>query len=395
MTTPFRSKLTPALFALCLGTSLASVPANAFEPTGNEVADAFLTLLEAEDGTVKSYGGVSAGGDTITISDIQLADENGDDLTIDIATSVLKDGALHESGRLKLGSLSLTDLSLKADDGDLSIGSFSATNLVLPAPSELESTSENSIVGPAYGTLELQNTIMSDEDGNQVEIARFFTAIDAMDGDLPTESRFAVDGLKIDSANLDAGGKKALSDLGYEKITISAEGQGSWKPEEQTIIVRDFRISGEDAGTITLNFSLGGVTRDLILKLNETEGEPEQALGLIQGVSVNDLTLKLDNNSLVERVLDFQAKEAGTDRATLVSQLSSGLPMMMTILQNQALQDKVSNALTSFLKNPVSLEVKAMPANPVPIAQIMGAAMMAPQSLPQVLGLDIFANGAR
>lgn len=394
MTTVFRSKLTPALFALCLGTSLASTPVSAFEPTGNEIADAFLTLLEAEDGTVKSYGGVSASGSTVTISDIRLADENGDDLTIDIASSVLNDGTLHESGRLKLGDMSLTDLSLKADDGALSIGSFAATNLVLPAPSELNSTSENSIVGPSYSTLELQNTVMSDEDGNQVEIARFFTAIDAMDGDLPTESRFAIDGLTIDGANLDADGKKALSDLGYDKITIDAEGQGSWKPEEQTVVVRDFKISGKDAGTITLNFSLGGVSRDLIMKLNETDGEPEQALGLIQGVTVNDLILKLDNSSLVERLLDLQAKEAGTDRATLVSQLSSGLPMMVTVLQNQALQDKVSNALTSFLQSPVSLEVKAMPANPVPVAQIMGAAMMAPQSLPEVLGLDIFANGA-
>ncbi|MDN3718944.1 hypothetical protein QW131_06305 [Roseibium salinum] len=40
-----------SLFALQLS------PALAFEPSGNDVADAFLTILDSDQGTVESYGG--------------------------------------------------------------------------------------------------------------------------------------------------------------------------------------------------------------------------------------------------------------------------------------------------------------------------------------------------
>ena len=53
--------------------------------------------------------------------------------------------------------------------------------------------------------------------------------------------------------------------------------------------------------------------------------------------------------------------------------------------------DMVSNTGT-YLDAPKSLTITAKPAQPLPMSQIMGAAMMAPQSLPTVLGAEVAAN---
>ncbi|MBD1549223.1 hypothetical protein [Roseibium aggregatum] len=390
----FRSTACRLVLVLCASAPFAPLPAMAFTPTGNDVADAFMAVLETDDGMVDSYGSVSEGGETVVIKDLLLKRKDDDKKSATIATTTLRDGMVQSNGRLKLGTLSMSDLSVTAEDGGLAIGSFTATNLVLPTPEELNGSDGKSVIGPSYETLEVLDAAISDGSGNKFGIGRLFTAIDEMDGDLPTAFRFAIDDLKIKAANLDDEAQKSLTDLGYETLTISAEGQGRWDPEKETLEVKNLKLSGADAGTFALNLSLGGVTREVITKLGAAEGDPESAMGLVQGVSVQNVSVRLDNSSLVERVLDMQAREAGMDRTTLVQQLTAGLPMMVSILQNPAFQEKVVTAATTFLNDPVSLEVTVAPANPVPFAQIMGQAMMAPQTLPEVLGVDVVANSA-
>lgn len=65
---------------------------------------------------------------------------------------------------------------------------------------------------------------------------------------------------------------------------------------------------------------------------------------------------------------------------------------MLSMLNNPEFQAKVAGAATAFLKDPKSLSASAMPGTPVPFAQILGTAMMAPQSLPDILGVTITAN---
>ena len=75
----FRSSICTAAVICYLGAPMGAMPAAAFDPSGNEVADAFLSLLETEDGKVESYGSVTESGDTVTITDLQLSHDGGDD----------------------------------------------------------------------------------------------------------------------------------------------------------------------------------------------------------------------------------------------------------------------------------------------------------------------------
>ncbi|MTH97232.1 hypothetical protein [Roseibium sp. RKSG952] len=378
--------------ALMLGVSLLVTPLEAFEPSGNPIADNFLNLFETNKGEVESYGGVSENGNRVTITDIQLTDRQNDDTSIQIGSTTLEDADLLDNGRLAIEQLDIADFALQSKEAQMTVSRLTATGVTLPSPEEARLGVEPDSFGPTYRSADLQALEFTDNDGNRFDIASITTSIDEMSGNLPTAGRFAINDLTINKNDLDAEGQKTLDDLGYDSLSISVSGSGKWDPSAATLEIDDLTISGEDAGTMTINVALGGITPEVVAELNEAQDDPGKAMGIVQGVTVDGLSIAFDNASLIERMLDKQANEAGTDRQAYVSKLTSALPMMLNVLQNQAFQAKVSSALTSFLANPQNLTVSVQPNAPVPVPQIMGSAMLAPQTLPQLLNVGVEAN---
>ena len=113
---------------------------------------------------------------------------------------------------------------------------------------------------------------------------------------------------------------------------------------------------------------------------------------LLQGLSLEKARIRWTDASLTTRLLDAKAKEQGTDRATFAKQLKLMVPMLTSAIGNKPFEQKITAAVGAYLDAPKSLTVKATPAAPLPLSQIMGAAMMAPQSLPTVLSADVTAN---
>ena len=187
-------------------------------------------------------------------------------------------------------------------------------------------------------------------------------------------------------------GREALSDLGYESLTLSIQMEADWKPDTGALAIDRLTLSGENAGTLNAALRINGLTREVLEQLDAAQDNPEQAMGLMQGLLVESVSLRIENDSIVDRVLENQAKEAGATREVFVEQLTGALPFMLSMLNNAEFQAKIAGAATAFLKDPKSLSASAMPAAPVPFAQILGTAMMAPQSLPDILGVTITAN---
>ena len=55
-------------------------------------------------------------------------------------------------------------------------------------------------------------------------------------------------------------------------------------------------------------------------------------------------------------------------------------------------QDKVAKAGAAFLNDPKSISITVSPAQPVKFVEIMGTANQAPQTLPDMLAVDVVAN---
>ena len=101
---------------------------------------------------------------------------------------------------------------------------------------------------------------------------------------------------------------------------------------------------------------------------------------------------RYEDASLAKRVISAQAKRQGVPAEAFVQQINAMVPMLVSTIGNKDFEKKVASAAGAFLEQPKSLTISARPKQPLPFAQIMGAAMMAPQSLPTVVGAEVSAN---
>lgn len=367
----------------------------AFEATDNAIAQRFLETVEAGDAVVTGYKSVESANDTVTISGLEatLADDDEARLTID--ETLLSGAKILENGRLSVVTMTLKGVTIEDNDDDdvrITVKTINVADAVLPSPEEVEAKGGADAVAPSYSRAELVDMLIDAGEEGQVPVARVLAQIDSMDGDLPTAGSVQAEGITIAAASLDDDGKKAMTDLGYESITLSLEMQANWDPDGGVLSLNTLKVSGEEAATLIASLRMSGVTREVMAELEKAQDNPEQAMGLMQNLLVDQISIRIDNDSLVDRVLDKQAKEAGSSREEFVGQLAGALPLMLSVINNADFQKKVASAATAFLKDPKSLTAKAAPPAPVPFAQILGTAMMAPQSLPDILGVSISAN---
>ena len=102
--------------------------------------------------------------------------------------------------------------------------------------------------------------------------------------------------------------------------------------------------------------------------------------------------------SPLEEVLDIFRKdlekyEAGVSAADFAQGMAQQVQMQIAMMTGDtALAEQLGNTVSTYLADPQSLLISAQPTNPVPIAQLIGAAMAAPQQIPQLLNLTISAN---
>ncbi|NBN77926.1 hypothetical protein GWI72_06545 [Microvirga tunisiensis] len=377
--------------AAALGLFLTS-GALAFDPTGNAAADAFLKRLEAGETKIVSVGDVSEDGDQVSIESIVLADSKPEGDKMEIGVATLTAAEEQADGKLAMDGLALEELTLTSDGTVMTLAQLVATEVTLPSVADLAKA--DSTATPGYSTVEIEGVTILDKDKTEVGVESIYLAANSMEGNWPTSGELQVTGIALTAAQMEEEAKKQLTELGYDKLSFDIASNFTWSPQTGDLDFPQFDLTGADMGSLALAFKIGGLTADVVKKLEAAKDNSEESMALLQGLSVSSLRLRFENASLVDRVLDQQAKAAGTDRAAFVTQLKAGMPMMLALLQNPDFQTSVSTALSSFLDKPGSLTVEAKPAQPVPVAQIMGTAMLAPQTLPQVLGVAVTANTA-
>ncbi len=361
----------------------------AFEATGNDIADAFLTRLEAGEVKVLSVGGVSEDGSEVTIEDVALEGKTPDDGTGSIGIITLTNGVVQADGTMTLDGLAFEEAYLEDKTGTaVSVASFVASEVVLP-PADGSKSFEDVA---DYKSIEAEGIEITEGDSTKARLESAYAAINSREDNLPTSGELTLSGLTMAVSEMDASSAKQLTDLGYETVTADLSTDFKWDPVTGVLDLQKLDITAADMGGISLAVQIGGFTKEVAEKLSAAKDNSEEAMAILQGLTVNSMRLRFDNGSIVDRLLDQQAKTAGSDRAAVVSQLKTGLPMMLALLQNPEFQAKVATAAAEFLDNPVSLQADAKPSAPVSIAQIFGTAVMAPQGLPQILGIDVTAN---
>lgn len=384
---------------LMMGGILAASPALAFDPSGNAVADRFLEIMEAGDATVNGYDGVTESGGTVTITGLRTTiTSEGAPAELAVATTAISGGTLRDDGGLGATRMTMSGVTVDGKDGDeevrITVETIAIDDPLLPSAASVRLTPDASGVAPGYSRAELNGMLIDAKGQGRIPIARVVARIDRMDGDMPTAGSVELDGLKISQELLDEDEKKTLADLGYQDLLLSGSFEADWDPASGRLDVTRITFGGDTAARMQAALAIGGLTREVVEKLDQSQDNPEQAMALMQGLTLERLSLRLDNDSLVDRLLDSQARASGQTREAFVGNLTGALPMMLSIVGNPEFQAKVASAATTFLKEPRSFSAVAAPASPLPFAQVMGMAMMAPQMLPDLLNVSVEANTA-
>ncbi|MEX6505233.1 hypothetical protein [Jiella sp. M17.18] len=221
------------------------------------------------------------------------------------------------------------------------------------------------------------------------------------DGVLASDIDFGT--FKANFANGDPETAKRMHDLGYDTVSGTIGGSASWDPQKGLLGLDPFEIDIENAGDLSFSYAMSGYTPAFIKSMQDMQKqmaaspEGKQAagmamMGLMSQLSLNSADLVYSDDSLADKLLTYYAQQNGMTKEQLIQQLTGMLPPLLSYLQNPDFQQEVTNAVTTFLKDPQSLSISIEPDKPVPAMQIMGAAMGAPQTLPKVLSMTVSAN---
>lgn len=382
--------------AVVFGGTAASQAADA-----QKVADAVKAQFEGQAALQMTVGSAAAEGEDVVLSDVTIGPKDVEPLKV--ASIRLEKVTDTEGGGFNIGRIAAPEFTTTEEGMTVSFGGASLENLSIAAPGETDPVKK--LLLTTGGTI--GKVSVSGKDG---EIFKMDGATYTMSPYKPGETMnfsMSVDGMAVDFAKVpDEKARKTMADLGYETMTGKITYAGTWNTTDGRMAIDDMSYIVDDAAALKMKFDISGYTPAFVASIQEMNkqmaaaGNNEQAsqaqglamLGLMQQLTFNGATIRVEDASLTGKLLDYTAKQQGTDRATIVNQSKGALPFLLAQLQNPEFAQKVTEAVSSYLDNPKSLTITAAPAAAVPFAQIMAAGMSAPQTIPQVLGVTVTAN---
>lgn len=377
-----------------------SLAGSAFALDGQDLLKKINAAYSQQGGTIVADG-VDVNGTTVTLKKASFKPNSGEAVSIgDITmTGVEAD----EDGSYYVEEASFPNVSATSEGSTFTASDLTLSGISIPADPKGEGLDamllyENAHSGPvkviqngeelfSLAESDLNLTLREDESGFD------------FDG--------AFKGLKADlSKASDVQSKEAIEKLALQHIQGDITMKGAWDLTPGTIDVSEFAFDFNNVGKLNLAFKISGYTMPFVKSLqeaakqaeaNQNKEEAQQALGLsmlglMQQLSFESAQIRFDDASITKRALDYAGGQQNISGQQMADSLKAMTPIMLAQLNIPELQNAISAAVNTFLDNPKSLTLAAAPAKPVPFPMIMGAAMGAPNTLPQVLGVKVSAN---
>ncbi|MCF3642298.1 hypothetical protein LXM94_20210 [Rhizobium sp. TRM95111] len=360
-----------------------------------------LNAANVTSGVTIGYANIAVDGTTLTLQGVTVKPAEGNAAEIGDVTleGVAEDG----SGGYTIETVAFPNINKTKDDvtvvaSDLKLGGVSipaeANTGTLDSLLMYESASSGAVSVTAKGT---EVFAMS---GMEANITR-------MENDAGIEFDATLSDIKADLSQVeDPKAKDTIQKLGMQTLGGEVTMSGSWELASGTLSVDEYAFDFTDVGRLDLSFAISGYTMDFIkgvqdaMKVSQANPNKEEAnaalgmsmMGLVQQLTFNSANITFEDASLTKKLLDFAGSQQGVTGDQMAQSLKGLVPIMMAQLNMPELQNQVSEAMNAYLDDPKSLTISAEPDKPVPFPMIMGAAMGAPNTIPQVLGVTVSAN---
>lgn len=364
--------------------------------------DAFLAAIN------KTY---EAGGAKITAENVEV---DGSDV---VMTGLVYTPPGAEAKPVKVGDVNFTGVEEDEDGGytvenvtfpDINTTdketTFTATGLSLSGLYIPANPDEKSIDTLAPFESANAGKITVSEKGKEVfSMDSIEATATVRDDESGVDYSWKANGMKADlSQSPDPQTKDAVEKLGLQTLEGNFEIGSSWTLDKGTMAIDAISFDFKNVGKLKIAASISGLTLDLIKKLEETSKQMNdpatkdaaglQLMGLMQQLTFDSAEIRFDDASITKRALDYAGQQQGVTGQQLADSLKAMAPMMLAQLNVPELQNAVASAVTAYLDDPKSFTVSAKPSAPVAFPMIMGAAMGAPNTIPQMLGVKVSAN---
>ena len=384
---------------LAFSTFLLTLPLNAAFAQDAAVADRLKAAL-AVQGVDITWTGVTGDNSSMVLQGVSVKPA-AEKEALPIG-DVKLEGVTEANGGFDIATISTSAFEHSKDGVTLNLTPFVIHDANIPA---------EGATGPLgsmmmYKSAELENLTVKVADKTAFSVDGVAVQITppadgkAMEFSATTE-KFNADLTLVD----DPKSKEAINALGYQNISGNIDIGGTWQPSDGKMDLSKYDISVENAGTLGMTFGLGGYTVDFVKSMQEMQkklaAQPEGAdnsaqgmamLGLLQQLSFNSASIRFDDDSLTNKVLEYVGKQQGMSAKDIANQAKAIVPFGMAQLNNPELTAEVTAAVGKYLDDPKSLEISAEPPAAVPFALIMAGAMSNPLDLPKTLGVHVKAN---
>ncbi|KQV82024.1 hypothetical protein [Rhizobium sp. Root1220] len=382
------------------GVAFLSLAGSAFALDGQDLLKKINAAYTLQGGTIVADG-VDVDGTTVTLKAASFKPNSGAALAIgDITLTGVEED---EDGGYYVEEAAFPDVNTTNDGATLTVTDLALGGISIPADPKGEGLDAMLLYESAHsGPLKVV------KDG-----AELFS-LGGGDVNLTLredESGFDFDGafksLKADLSKVaDPQSKEAIDKLALQHVNGDINMKGAWDLTPGTVDISEFAFDFSNIGKLNLAFKISGYTMPFVKSLqeaakqaeaNQNKEEAQQALGLsmlglLQQLSFEGAQIRFDDASITKRALDYAGSQQNMSGKQMADTLKAMAPIMLSQLNIPELQNALAAAVSTFLDDPKSLTVNAAPAKPVPFPMIMGAAMGAPNTLPQVLGVKVSAN---
>ncbi len=382
------------------GAAFLSLAGSAFALDGQDLLTKINAAYSLQGGTLVADG-VDVDGTTVTLKKASFKPNSGQPVSIgDITMTGVEED---EDGGYYVEEASFPNVSATNDGATFTASDLKLGGISIPANPKGDGLDSMLL----YETAHSGPVKVVQDDAELFSIAESDVNLTLRED----ESGFDFDGafksLKADLTKAsDPQSKEAIEKLALQHVSGDITMKGAWELTPGTIDVSEFAFDFTNIGKLNLAFKISGYTMPFVKSLQEAakqaeananKEEAQQALGLsmlglLQQLSFESAQIRFDDASITKRALDYAGSQQNMSGQQMADSLKAMTPIMLAQLNIPELQNAVSAAVNTFLDNPKSLTLAAAPAKPVPFPMIMGAAMGAPNTLPQVLGVKVSAN---
>jgi len=280
-----------------------------------------------------------------------------------------------------------------------SLDTFEVRNISFPSRAEFMPMVIGSMMGmpfdpsnldalPTLGGVTVRglSTQLPGATGDRFEIGHFDLSLTDYIKGIPTRIAMALDGLSMPASLVDfPPAAMVLTQLGANPVKADAAFDLTWDEDTQNVAL-DKRLSVAGVGRVNTTAQMSGIPRAIFENITQAQ----QALAT---AAVGDITVRYEDEGLVSAVLDMFAKMSGSTAGEFGTGVAGQVEMQVNMMAGSPeLARMAGDALRAFLTDPESLTINADPDAPVPVAQLIGAAMTAPAQIANLVKLSISAN---